>query len=69
MREEFMKRIDARKDIESYPFGAEEMLLQREFKDLNVQKTKTDIVSYPFGQEEMLLKKELERFDYNKQIN
>jgi len=69
MREEFMKRIDARKNIESYPFGAEEMLLHREFKDLgksrdsNVQKTKTEVESYPFGQEEMLLNKELERFN------
>ena len=41
MRKEFMERIDARKDktenkydIASYPFGAEEMLLNDELKKL-----------------------------------
>ena len=68
MREEFMKRIDARKNIESYPFGAEEMLLHTEFKEarkpivVNSKKTKIEVENYPFGAEEMLLNKELERF-------
>lgn len=63
MKEEFMKRIDARKKIESYPFGAEEMLLHREFKDLNKSKNEIDLENYPFGAEEMLLNAELKKLD------
>ena len=42
-REEFMERIDARKekvacDIASYPFGAEEMLLEQELRQLEEDK-------------------------------
>ena len=42
-REEFMKRIDARKDRvvyepTSYPFGAEELLLNQELRQLEEDK-------------------------------
>lgn len=64
MKEEFMRRIDARKDVASYPFGAEEMLLDREFKDLNGKKVETDLEGYPFGAEEMLLNAELKELEF-----
>ena len=48
MRKEFMERIDARKndnklekyDIAAYPFGAEEILLNDEFK--KIEKTPSE---------------------------
>lgn len=63
MKEEFMKRIDARGDIASYPFGAEELLLDREFEDLGRKKVATYIEDYPFGAEEVLLNEELKKLD------
>ena len=56
MKEEFMKRIDARNneknneknrneyDVASYPFGAEEMLLHTELKNLkNLNNDSSDL--------------------------
>ena len=67
MRKEFMERIDARGDVARFPFGADEMLLQMELKDLDKKVDKTnegrtkDLASFPFGAEEMLLKAEIDR--------
>lgn len=74
MRDEFMRRIDARNDktsydVAAYPFGAEEMLLNLELKGIekikkiDVEKSKLDIVGHPFGLEEVLLNAELKDLD------